>query len=126
VKKLRLSDLSASDGHILKGIIPGDYICKGGMGIKKSGDRSHDVGCTCDNCDGKGRHVHKDDSEVFIILQGKAKMEIDGKSIPLIAGDVFVAEPGEDHHLVADDQDPCINLYLHAGPERHPKNQVVG
>jgi quercetin dioxygenase-like cupin family protein len=47
-------------------------------------------------------------------------MEIDGITYPLVPGDVLIVEPGEDHHLVSDAFDPCINLWLHAGPERHP------
>ena len=84
MKKLKLSDLNC-DGtrHVLAGAIPGAYLSQGGIGFKKGGQRSHDVGCTCSNCDGKGRHVHKDDHEVFIILQGKAVMEVDGKRHPL-------------------------------------------
>ena len=31
----------------------------------------------------------------------------------------IVIEPGEDHHLIADPDDPCINLWLHAGPRPH-------
>jgi len=38
---------------------------------------------------------------------------------------VFIVEPGEDHHLISDGEDPCINLWLHAGPTRHP-DQLKG
>lgn len=47
-------------------------------------------------------------------------MGLDGEMHPMVTGDVFIVEPGEDHHLISDDVDPCINLWLHAGPERHP------
>lgn len=125
MKRFRLSDLNPfGSEHILTGIIPGKYLSQGGIGFKAPGQRSHDVGCTCPACDGKGRHVHADDCEAFIILQGRAQMQIDGESHDLRAGDVVVCEPGEDHHLVADADDPCVNIYLHAGNSHHAdKNQ---
>ena len=120
MKRLRLTDLDPVAGaHILAGIIPGRYLNKGGIGFKAPGQRSHDHGCQCRACDGMGRHVHPDDHEAFIILQGRGVIEIDGVSHPVRAGDVIICEPGEDHHLVADPDDPCVNVYLHAGDQRH-------
>ena len=66
-----------------------------------------------------GKHIHDDDREVFVILQGKAVMQIDGEEHPMVTGDIIVVEPGEDHHLVSDRDDPCVNLWLHAGDARH-------
>jgi mannose-6-phosphate isomerase-like protein (cupin superfamily) len=122
--KLTLKDLKCGEHQILQGLIPGKHINKGGMGIKKPKQRSHDVGCDCENCDGNGVHIHKDDHEVFIILQGSAKIEINGVPHPLKAGDVAICEPGEDHHLVSDPKDPCINIFLHTSDVPH-KNQEV-
>jgi len=124
MKRYSLHDLPLGKRHILSGLLPGEYLVSGGLGFKGSGHRSHDVGCQCGSCDGKGRHVHQNDSEVFIILQGKARMEVDGKFHDLVAGDVVICEPGEDHHLVSDMKDPCVNIYLHAGNQPHPKQQV--
>lgn len=115
MKILSMTDLPCGQGHILSGIVPGDYLTAGGLNFKGPGDRSHDVGCTCKACDGHGRHVHEDDHEVFIILAGKARIEVDGESHHLRAGDVVICEPGEDHHLVSDERHPCVNIYLHAG-----------
>jgi mannose-6-phosphate isomerase-like protein (cupin superfamily) len=124
MKQLHLKDLpDNADGHFLKGLIPGQYLCQGGIVYKKPNQRTHDTGCTCPACDGQGRHVHTDDREAFIILQGKAVMQCDGKEYPLTTGDIFIAEPGEDHHLVADNDEPCINLWLHAGDTPHPDQQ---
>ncbi|MCD4825362.1 MAG: cupin domain-containing protein [Phycisphaerae bacterium] len=68
--------------------------------------------------------MHKDDCEAFVILQGKAEMELNGKQYPLTTGDIFVVEPGEDHHLISDENDPCVNLWLHAGPQYHPDQRT--
>ena len=115
MKRYRLKDLSdTTNGHFLKDLVPGEHLCKGGLGFKKRGFRTHGE----KNWRGSDRHVH-DDSEVFVILQGKARMEVDGVEHPLVTGDVMVIEPGEDHHLISDAEDPCVNLWLHAGPKRH-------
>jgi mannose-6-phosphate isomerase-like protein (cupin superfamily) len=120
VKRFSLSDLnSKGDGHILKGLIPGKYLSRGGLSFKKPGERSHDVGCSCSSCDGKGHHIHTDEYEVFILLQGRARMEINGISHAMVTGDVVVVEPGEDHHLVSDENDPCVNITLHTADSHH-------
>jgi mannose-6-phosphate isomerase-like protein (cupin superfamily) len=120
MKKLRLTDLACGgNGHILNGIIPGRHLSRGGLSFKQPGERSHDRGCACPSCDGQGRHVHTGDSEVFILLEGKARMEIDGQPHKLAVGDVIVCEPGEDHHLVSDEHEPCVIIWLHAGESRH-------
>lgn len=123
---LNMQQLPLGKEHILSGLIPGAYLSQGGLNFKQPGDRSHDVDCPCKACDGQGRHVHEDDSEVFIILQGKARIEVEGKSYDLRAGDVVICEPGEDHHLVSDEQEPCVNIYLHAADRPHPKTAGGG
>ncbi len=120
MRLLRLADLPDSrSGHFLGALVPGEYLYRGGLGFKPPGFRTH----TADGPAGRDLHVH-DDYEVFVILQGKAVMECDGRRHDLTTGDVFVVEPGEDHHLVSDERDPCVNLWLHAGPERHPDQKV--
>lgn len=120
MKRYRLKDLGdVSEGHFLGSALPGRFLCMGGMGFKRPGERTH----TNDGPGGADRHVHDNDCEAFVILQGKAFMEIDGVRHELVTGDICVVEPGEDHHLIADEADPCVNLWLHAGNERHPNQQ---
>jgi hypothetical protein len=115
MKKLRLSQLSDErEGHFLKGFLPGDYLAWGGLRYRKPGKRTH----TNDGPGGRDRHVHED-TQVFIILQGKATMELNGQVYPLVTGDVFIVEAGEDHHLIPDEDDPCVDLWLHSSAERH-------
>ena len=115
--KLRLNQIpDIREGHFLKGLVPGEYLCRGTLSYKPPGLRTH----SNDGPGGLDRHVHEDDHEAFVLLQGKAIMEVDGEAHPMVTGDVFIIEPGEDHHLISDEEDPCINLWLHAGPERHP------
>jgi len=119
MKLLRLSELPDNEtGHFLRGVVPGDYLSGGGLSFKAPGVRTH----TDNGPGGRDRHVH-DDAEVFIILQGKAQMEVDGQTHDLTTGDVCVIEPGEDHHLISDVDEPCVNLWLHAGERPHPDQQ---
>ena len=116
MKLLRISALRDSrDGHVLRDVLPGAYLCDGGLGFKAPGFRTH----SGDGPGGSDRHVHDNAAEAFVILQGKAVMQIDGRPYPLQTGDICVVEPGEDHHLVSDAADPCVNLWLHAGPNRY-------
>lgn len=122
MKRYRLSDLSdVRDGQAFQDVLHGEFLCMGGMGFKKPGERTH----SNDGPDGRDSHVHEDDCEAFVILQGKAQMEVDGELHPLVTGDVIVIEPGEDHHLISDNEDPCVNLWLHAGSNRHPGQELA-
>jgi quercetin dioxygenase-like cupin family protein len=115
MKRYRINDLPGpAEGHVFSGILGGAYINRGGLTFKAPGERTH----TADGPDGSDRHVH-DDCEAFVILQGKATMEIDGQAHALDAGDICLVEPGEDHHLISDLAEPCVSLWLHAGPERN-------
>jgi quercetin dioxygenase-like cupin family protein len=117
MRKLRLADLAdLREGHFLADILPGRYLNVGGMGFKSPGQRTHDH----DGPGGTDRHVHAEDREAFVILQGRAVMQVDGRDVQLTCGDVVIIEPGEDHHLVCDPDEPCVNLWLHAGDEPHP------
>ncbi len=112
MKRYRLNQLpDTRQGHFLSGIVPGKYINKGAMSYKTPGFVTHAD---------EPAHIH-DDAEVFVILQGKAKMQMDHEVIELVTGDVLVVEPGENHHLIADEHDPCINLWVRAGGERNPQ-----
>lgn len=118
MKRLRLSELADTrQGHFLGDWLPGPYLSVGGLSFAKPGERSH----TNDGPDGRDYHVHTD-CEAFVILQGTGIMELNGERIPVGVGDIFIVEPGEDHHLNSDPEDPVVTLWLHAGPNRH-KNQ---
>ena len=119
MRRCTLADLTRGGRHVLEGLVPGRFLAPGGLSFKAPGERSHDAGFRCPACDGRCRHVHGD-AEVFVILQGHARIEVDGVSHDLAPGDVVVCEPGEDHHLVADPADPCVNLWLNASDHPHP------
>lgn len=108
MKRYRLADLAdVREGHFLSGIVPGRYLREGQMLFKEPGAYTH-----------PGRHVHED-HEVFVILQGRGGIEVEGARHDIGTGDVLVIEPGEDHHLISSEEDPLVNLFLHAGDVRH-------
>ncbi|MBP1962337.1 cupin domain-containing protein [Paenibacillus aceris] len=116
--KLRLSELQdTKNGHILQGVLPGDYLSSGGLSFAKRGERSH----TNDGPDGRDYHIHGD-CEAFLILQGTGTMEINGEHFPVTTGDIVIVEPGEDHHLNSSEADPIVTVWCHASSNRH-KNQ---
>lgn len=116
MRRYTFADLARPDEgaeHVLARLVPGAYISAGGLSFHTPGMRTHAD---------EPRHVHPD-HEVFCILQGRGWIEIDGRREPVAAGDVLVIAPGEDHHLIGDPAHPIVNLWLHAGPERHPRQR---
>jgi mannose-6-phosphate isomerase-like protein (cupin superfamily) len=48
-----------------------------------------------------GLHTHAlDNEEIYIIMSGSARMNIDGKNITAVAGDIIINKPGGTHGLV--------------------------
>ncbi|MFC5448882.1 cupin domain-containing protein [Paenibacillus aestuarii] len=118
MKKLRISELpDTTKGHFLGAWLPGANLTTGGLAFAKPGERSH----TNDGPDGRDYHVHTD-CEAFVILQGTGTMQINGEHHPVTVGDIIIVEPGEDHHLNSNANDPVVTLWLHGGDHRH-KNQ---
>jgi mannose-6-phosphate isomerase-like protein (cupin superfamily) len=119
MKLSRLNELKPySEDHVFKEILPGQFIYHGGLYFSKPGERSH----TNDGTQGKDYHVHND-CEAFIILQGEGEVEINKVLYPIAQGDIIVAEPGEDHHIISSVEKPVVMLWCHASSERN-KNQI--
>jgi len=111
VKRFHFRDLGGRSGrHVLAGILDGEWLNKGGLSFHPPGFRTHG---------GESVHVHED-QEAFCIVQGRGILQLDGEEIPVQAGDVIIIEPGENHHLISSEEDPIVNLWLHAGDEPHP------
>lgn len=109
MKQIRWAELGDyRDETILSRILPGENIYKGGVSFGLPGQRSH----SNDGPDGRDWHVH-DEHEVFLVLQGKGWLEVNQESLPVMTGDVFVIEPGEDHHLISDQVTPLVVVYIH-------------
>ena len=95
MKRYRLNQLpDVTEGHFLKGIIPGQY--SPGLALLRSPT------CAPTPMMGRRQRLASMRTLQFHPLQGKAVMEVNGERIPMVTGDVFVIEPGEDHHLIPD------------------------
>jgi len=46
--------------------------------------------------------------EVFVFIQGKGVVPVDGVDHPVRTGDLVVVEPGEDHHLRSSGDAPLV------------------
>lgn len=117
MKHMRISQLSdITDGQVFQEIMPGKYIKNGALSYAKPGARSHSH-----PGEPKDHHTH-DDIETFIVIQGKGKLELDGKFYDMIPGDIYAVEPGEDHHIISSEDDPTVVMWIHAGDVRSKKH----
>ena len=80
-------------------------------------------------------HVHRQNEEIYAVLEGKGKAEIDGESIEIKAGDwVRIAPKAKRRFFAADDEGIkyiCIRyfrnyLYLHTGKRKFPRRLFYG
>ena len=95
--KMRVSDLQFSDSRLLPERFGDKVITGGGLYLFKPGETAHP----------EPRHVH-DVDEVFIFVQGRGVIPIDGVDHPIQTGDVVIVEAGEDHHTRSSEGDPLV------------------
>ena len=115
MKILKLSQLKdIKKGHFLSNIIDEKYINEGMLRFGKPGFRTHSKENENDS------HSHKT-HEIFLILQGKACIELNDKKYNVKTGDIFIVEPGENHHLNVDKNDPAIYIWFRTGSIRNKK-----
>jgi mannose-6-phosphate isomerase-like protein (cupin superfamily) len=106
MKQFTVADFVAGgEGPILSQVIPGYLMQRGGITRYEFGARSHP----------EGYHTHEF-PEVFVIFQGSGFIEIDGVPTPFRAGDVFLVEPGEDHHVNSRGEVPLLSAWMHLEP----------
>ena len=48
-------------------------------------------------------HNHTDEDELFLIVRGRLRMQLEGDEVELNAGDIYVVPKGVMHNPVADD-----------------------
>ncbi len=97
MKFLKLSELATSETHLLPSLLGDAIITGGGIYCFKPGEIAHP----------EPRHVHTVD-EVFIFIQGKGIIPIDGVEYPVQTGDVVIVEAGEDHHTRSSEEYPLV------------------
>ena len=97
MKRMRISELTPSSSYLLPEMLDDARIAGGGVYIFKPGETAHP----------EPLHVH-DVDEVFVFVQGKGVLPIDGVDHPVEAGDVIIVEAGEDHHTRNSVGDPLV------------------
>lgn len=94
---MKLSELQPDGSWLLPEYLGDRKIVSGGLYCFKPGETAHP----------EPRHVH-DTEEVFIFVQGKGVLPIDGVDYPVEAGDVVIVHAGEDHHTRSSVEDPLV------------------
>jgi len=104
VKRYRLGELpDVGEDHVFRGIVSSPYIWQeAAIEFRKPGE------------------------VVPWGVQGKARVRLDAGVEHLRAGDVVLIEPGERHQFESDEEEPCVQMYVHCGPERHPNQASYG
>ena len=100
MKKLKLSEVRFSGARLLPDFLGDARVTGGGIYVFKPGEIAHP----------EPRHVH-DVDEVFIFIQGKGVIPIDGVEYPIETGDVVIVEKGEDHHTRSSIEDPLVSAW---------------
>jgi len=59
-----------------------------------------------------GDHYHKEVEETFYLLEGKARLLVDGTEYSGGAGDAFRLEPGEKHNIMNDSQSALRAVFI--------------
>ena len=100
MKFLKIHELEPSTSRLMPEIQGDATIDHGGVYIFEPGETAHP----------EARHVH-DTDEVFIFVQGRGVIPIDGTDYPVETGDVVVVEAGEDHHTRSSEDDPLVAVW---------------
>jgi quercetin dioxygenase-like cupin family protein len=95
--RMHLEDLEHTGSRLLPDCFGDRKITGGGLYVFKPGETAHP----------EPRHVH-DVAEVFIFVQGRGVIPIDGVDHPIQTGDVVIVEAGEDHHTRSSVEDPLV------------------
>ena len=68
-------------------------------------------------------HSHDDEDELFHVLHGRLRIEMEDRSVVLNAGDIFVVPKGVRHNPVAEEE--CHILLIEKKSTRHTGNEVT-
>jgi mannose-6-phosphate isomerase-like protein (cupin superfamily) len=68
-------------------------------------------------------HSHEAEDELFYILKGQLRIEMEDRSVDLVAGDVFVVPKGVRHHPVAEQE--CLLMLIERKSTLHTGNEIT-
>ena len=69
-------------------------------------------------------HAHDDEDELFFILKGSLRIEMEGRTVDLNEGDAFVVPKGVRHHPVAESE--CHVMLIERKSTLHTGNEITG
>jgi mannose-6-phosphate isomerase-like protein (cupin superfamily) len=98
MKRLRVEDLNPTESRLLPAELGDALISHGGVYVFKPGETAHPEAV-----------------EVFIFIQGRGVLPIDGVDYPVRTGDVVIVEAGEDHHTRSSVEDPLVAAWYVMG-----------
>lgn len=58
-------------------------------------------------------HLHRTVTEIYLVACGTSRLQVDGKTMELFAGDMVVVEPGETHAFLGSSTD-YLHFVIHA------------
>jgi mannose-6-phosphate isomerase-like protein (cupin superfamily) len=67
-------------------------------------------------------HSHDDEDELFFILKGCLRIEMEDQTVTLNTGDTFVVPKGVRHNPIADDE--CHIMLIERKSTKHTGNEV--
>ncbi len=73
-------------------------------------------------------HRHRGSEELYYILRGRGRLQIDGQTAAVTAGDTALIPPGSWHRVINDDEEDlvilccCSPAYAHADTELQSSN----
>ena len=100
MKKLAISEVTSNGLQLMPDLLGEARIENGGIKIFAPGETAHP----------EPRHVH-DVNEVFILLEGEGVLPIEGVEHTVKAGEVWIVEAGEDHHLRSSVEQPLVAVW---------------
>jgi mannose-6-phosphate isomerase-like protein (cupin superfamily) len=68
-------------------------------------------------------HAHEDEDELFLVLKGHLRIEMEDRVVELDEGEMFVVPKGVRHNPVADDE--CHLLLIERKSTRHTGSEVT-
>ncbi len=70
-----------------------------------------------------GWHAHADEDELFMVLQGHLRIEMEAESVELDAGEIFVVAKGVRHNSVASEE--CLVMLIERKSTLHTGDSVT-
>ena len=68
-------------------------------------------------------HCHDDEDELFFVLQGKLRIEMEDRNVDLATGELFVVPKGVRHNPIADEE--CLILLIERQSTLHTGTEVT-